>query len=389
MTDPATTRKQMTMFEAASIVTGYGIGGGIMAVPYLASLTGWLPFILIALAAFFFSVLIHLMIAELTMWDSSSSQLVEILGKYLARGKARKPVTWVSFVLIVCAFFANLSAYIAGGGEVLRDLLSIPLWGGHLLMYLIAAGVVFFGLKAVGVSEKYGVLAILCVVGVLAVASLRLPFHLNWTGSATINAPLALYGMIMFSFAAFFSVPQVAEGLSRDKTRIPKAIVLGIAMNLVVVIIVTIMVTGVSQEVTRVAITGWGKALGNWALVFGSLFILLAMLTSYWSISFALATIIKDRLKCGDRLSWLMATLPTLLIVITGFLDFIGFMRLAGGVIALLVGISVVPALRSVRKHGDIRNPGWKMSFGGGTIFQILVVLAFLLMAYGSAIEVR
>ena len=388
MSESMAKRKELTFFEAAAIVTGFGIGGGVMAVPYLASLTGWIPFLLILIVAFFFSLLIHLMIAEMSMWDSSSSQLVENLGKYLYRGKGRQVVTWVAFVLIVGAFFANLSAYIAGGGEVLRDLLSVPLWGGHVLTYLIAAGVVFFGLKAIGISEKYAVLAILLVVLVLAAASFRLPLQSKWIGNGDSNASLALYGMIMFSLSALFSVPQVTEGLQRDKTRIPKAIFLGSLMNAAVVCVVTIMATAVSGEVTKVAITGWGKALGNWAFIFGSLFILLAMLTSYWSISFALATILKERLNWGDRISWLIATLPTFLIVITGFLDFLGFMRLAGGVIALLVAVSVVPALRGVRKHGDIRNPEWRLTFFGNTFFQILVVLAFLAMAVGSTLQI-
>jgi amino acid permease len=388
MSDHTQKRKDLTFFEAAAIVTGFGIGGGVMAVPYLASLTGWLPFLLVLTVAFFFSLLIHLMIAELSMWDSNSSQLVENLGKYLYRGKGRQVVTWIAFILIVGAFFANLSAYIAGGGEVLRDLLSIPLWGGHILTYLIAAGVVFFGLKVIGISEKYAVMAILLVVLALAIASLRLPFQPRWIGSGDSSASLALYGMIMFSLSALFSVPQVTEGLQWDKTKIPKAIVLGMIMNTAVVLVVTIMATAVSGEVTKVAITGWGKALGNWAFIFGSLFILLAMLTSYWSISFALATILKERLKWGDRLSWLIATLPTLLIVVTGSLDFLDFMRLAGGVIALLVAISVVPALRNIRKYGDIRNPEWRLTFFGNTFFQILVVLAFLAMAVGSTLKI-
>lgn len=381
-------KKTLTFFEAAAIVTGFGVGGGVMAVPYLASLTGWLPFFLILMVAFFFSLLIHLMIAELSMWDSESTQLVELLGKYLIQGKGRQIVTWIAFVLIVCAFYANLSAYIAGGGEVLRDLLSVPLWSGHIITYVIAAGVVFFGLKAIGISEKYAVLAILIVVLVLAMASLRLPFQSRWVGGGDANSALALYGMIMFSLSALFSVPQVTEGLHWDKIKIPKAILLGLSMNVMIVAVVTIMATGVPGQVTKVAITGWGKALGNWAFVFGSLFILLAMLTSYWSISFALATILKERMKWGDRLSWLIATLPTFFIVVTGFLDFLGFMRLASGVIALLVAISVVPALRSVRKHGDIRNPEWKLAFFGNTFFQIMVVLAFLAMALGSALKI-
>jgi hypothetical protein len=145
---------------------------------------------------------------------------------------------------------------------------------------------------------------------------------------------------------------------------------------------------GVSQEVTRVAITGWGRALGNWAFILGSLFILLAMLTSYWSISFALAVILKERLAWGDRISWLVATLPTFLVVIAGLTDFLGFMRIAGGAIALLVAILAVPVLRGARKYGDIRDPEWLMGFWGNTLFQIVVIIGFIIMAVGSVVTI-
>ena len=381
-------KKQLTFFEAASIVTGFGIGGGIMAVPYLASLTGVLPFLITLIISFFFSVLIHLMIAEMAMRDSSSSQLVESFGKYLFRGRGAIFFTWFFFVMIVFAFLANLSAYIAGGGEILRDLISVPLWSGHFLTYIIAAGVVFFGLKAIGISEKYSVIGIFILVGILAAASLKLPFSLSLAGRGGTNEILALYGMIMFSFAAFFSIPQLVEGLHWNKPLVPKAIVLGISMNLVVVVVVTVFAAGISKEVTRVAITGWGKALGDWAFIFGSLFILLAMLTSYWSISFALAVILKERMNWGEKLSWFAATLPTLLIVITGISDFLGFMRLAGGAIALLVAIMVVPVLRASRKYGDVKDPEWKLGIFGNGVFQGLVIIAFLVMAVASMLKI-
>ncbi len=382
-------KKTLTFFEASSIVTGFGIGGGIMAVPYLASKTGILPFVGTLVLAFFISVLIHLMIAEMSMRNSDSSQLVEIFAKYLFRGRGRIFFTWFSFLLIVAAFLANLSAYIAGGGEILRDLLSIPLWSGHILTYAVAAGVVFFGLKAIGISEKYSVIAILLLVAVLAVASFKLPFQGVGTSQGGMNESLALYGMVMFSFSSLFSIPQIVEGLHWNKKLVPKAVIVGISVNLLVVIVVSTTVIAVSQEVTKVAITGWGKALGDWALVFGSFFILLAMLTSYWSISFALAVILKERLGWGDRLSWLAATLPTLLIVVSGISDFLGFMRLAGGAIALLVAIGVVPVLRATRKHGDVSNPVWKLKFFGNGFFQFLVIVGFLVMAVGSTLKIE
>lgn len=381
-------RKKLTLFEAACTITGYGLGGGVMAVPYLASLNGLLPFFLLLVLAFLLSVVFHLMLAEVMMRDSTCKQMIEIFDRYLFKGRGGVIFTWTFFILILMAFFTNLSAYIAGGGEILRDLLGISLLAGHSITYLITAGVVFFGLKAVGMSEKYAVLAIIAIVGVLFIGSLRIGFNPLWLQDFGYRKPMALFGMIMFSFTSLFSIPQAVEGLSWDRTKVPKAVILGLFINLSIVTAVTVAATSVSEQITRIAITGWSKALGNWAFVSGSLFVLLAMLTSYWSISFALAVIVKERLKWGDRSSWLIATFPTFLIVITGVTDFLGFMRLAGGAIALIVAILIIPTYRAVLKDGDVTNPEWKLGSLGNGIVQTLVVISFLLMSAGSLIQV-
>jgi len=381
-------QKTLTFFEAAAIVTGYGVGGGVMAVPYLASLNGIVPFMLILVIAFFISILLHLMIAETVMRDSGSNQLVEYFGKYLFRGRGGPVFTWIFFILIFLAFIANLSAYIAGGGEILRDLLQVPVWAGHLMTYAVAAGVVFFGLKAIGISEKYAVTVIVIIVAVLVIASLRLPYKPVFVAETGLPKLLALYGMIMFSFTALFSVPQTVAGLHWNRKLVPRAVITGMLINFILIAVISLSAMGVSEEVTRVAITGWGKAMGGWALVVGSIFIILAMLTSFWSISFALVVILKERFGWGDRVSWLIATLPTFLVVITGLIDFLGFMRLAGGAIALLVAVLVVPVLRSVRKHGDIQNPEWVLGIWGNTVFQVVVIVGFILMAVGSMISI-
>ncbi len=380
--------KKLTLFEGAAIITGYGIGGGIMAVPYLASLNGILTFVILILIAFTISVIFHFMLAEIMLRDSSASQLIEIFDKYLFRGKGGVVFTWIFFTLILLAFITNLSAYIAGGGEILHELLGIPIIAGHTLTYLITAGVVFFGLKAVGISEKFAVLTIAIIVVVLAIASAKLPFQPAWIMGIEVKRSLALFGMIMFSFTSLFSIPQTVEGLSWNHKLVPKAVFLGLFTNFCIISVVTIVAMGVSHPVTRIAITGWSKALGNWAFISGSLFVLLAMLTSYWSISLALAVIVKERLKWGDRTSWLVATLPTYLIVITGITDFLGFMRLAGGAIALIVAILIIPTYRSVKKYGDIMQPVWQLGKVGSGVVQLLIVLSFLIMSIGSIIEV-
>ncbi len=379
-------KKTLTFFEASSIITGFGVGGGIMAVPYLAALNGLSIFLILLFSAYLLSMLIHLMIAETLMHESSSSQLVELFSRYLFRGKGGVIFTWVFFVLIILAFYANLSAYLAGGGEIISELFGVPVWIGHCITYAVAAGVVFFGLKAVGISEKYAVIVMLVCVGVLSVATLLKPFSPEFAMKGTMNEGLALFGMIMFAFSALFSVPQAVEGLHWNRKLVPKAIIVGMGINLFITLVITVMVTGISTEVTRVAMIGWGRAIGDWAFIFGNLFIFLALLTSYWAISFALAVVFNERLKLGDRVSWLCATLPTLVIVVAQFTDFIGFMGIAGSAIALLVAILVVPTMRGARKHGDVKKPEWTLGFFGNTFFQIAVIVGFIITAIGSAI---
>jgi len=380
-------KKDLTLFEAASIITGFGIGGGVMAVPYLASLNGVFPFIILLAVAFFLSVIFHLIAAEIMMRDSKSNQLIEIFHKYLFRARGGAVFTWIFFILILMAFITNLSACIAGGGEILRDLLGIPVETGHIITYLLSASVVFFGLKVVGLSEKFAVIGIILLVGVLVIGSRGLPFKLTWIKPVEYKEPLALFGMIMFSFTSLFSIPQAVEGLQWNPKLIPKSIILGLFINLCIVTAVTLSAMGVSGTVTRIAISGWSQALGNWAFILGSLFVLLAILTSYWSISFALAVIVKERLKWGDRSSWLLATIPSLAIAVTNVTDFMGFMRITGGAIALLIAILIIPLYHNTKKYGDVKNPQWKLKILGNWFFQTLVLSGFILMALGSLIE--
>ena len=159
-------------------------------------------------------------------------------------------------------------------------------------------------------------------------------------------------------------------------------------INLIIIAIFVFFSLSVSPEVTRVAIIGWAGALGGWAKITGMLFMVLAILTTYWSASYALVVIIKERTGWTERLSWLAATLPTLLIAVVGAGDFLDLMRDAAGGVALCVVIMLIPAFRGSRKYkAAIGYEGWNMGFWGGTTFQIVVIVTYLLTAYGSFIK--
>ena len=381
--------KELTFLEAAAIVTGYGIGGGIMAVPYLASLTGIIPMLVILFVAFSISLIFHLMTAEIMLRDGESAQIIELFSKYMFKGKYTRFILWFLFAVIVLSFIASLSAFIAGGGENLNNLFpAIPLWVGHCIVYFIAAGIVFFGLKVIGISEKYGVAAIFVFVIILLAASIRHGIVFKPEVVGAFKFQMALFGMMMFSFFALFSIPQVVTGLSWNKKLIPKAVAFGMFMNCLVILVIVLICMGASDTPTRFAMNGLANALGGWVKYFSSLFVLLAMLTTYWSVSFALAVVVQERLGWNQRISWLVATLPSFIIVISKATDFLGFMQIAGGTIAILIVIMMIPLYTIVKKKGVVTEPEWQLGFFGKPFFQALVIIAFILMAAGSLVKV-
>lgn len=383
--------KKLTFIEASCIITGYGVGGGIMAVPYLAERNGLLLTFVIIAAAYLFSVLLHLMIAEMCAGEKESIQIVELFRKYLFKGPYENIFAWLFFILLLVILFSSMAAYVVGAGEILVNLLNLPLWAGKLAFYLIAAGVVFFGLKVLGISEKYAIAAITVIFIILSAASIGQPLQALPLFKPAGSVTLALFGMVMFAFASFFSVPQAVEGLSWNKKLIPGAVLTGIGLNLVFVSIVVFFALSVSQTVTEVAIIGWSAVIGGWAAVLGSIFVFLAMLTTYWSLSYALVVIIKERVGWPEKLSWLTATLPTIVIALAGTATFLSLMRLVGGGIAVVVALLLVPAYRASRRS-RIAEPdldsGWNIGSWGNTIFQILIVLAYLLAALGSFVAI-
>lgn len=376
--------KQLTVWEAACIITGYGVGGGVMAMPYLAAKNGLVVSLGILAAALLASFVLHTMIAEMTVKSGAGAQITGAFSKYLFTGKFKKGLTMGFFLIMSLVLFTNLAAYISGAAEILSELLGIPMVWARILFYLGAASVVLFGLKAVGVSEKLAVGVIFAIVALLAVFSL---FHIQNPlplKPGALTDGLAYFGMAMFAFLAFFSVPQAVQGLGGDVKKVRKAIFLGMFNNFVLIVVITVCALAASPEITPVAMIGWSKGIGSWAQLVGSLFTILAMLTTYWSISLALADIVEEQLHLSRRTCWLIATLPSLLLTFVGMAGFMEFMRLAGGLIAILVAVMGVPAYRKSRRDmGESMLGKW-----GGTGVQIAMILAYVLMALGNVVTV-
>lgn len=379
--------KTLTFWEASSLIMGAGVGAGILAVPYFASLSGFSVFVVVLALAYLASCLLHLMLAEVMFRTDRELQLVELMKKYVFRGKVGPWLLWPVFGLLVVAFVANLSAYVSGEGEIVAALTGLPPRAAELVVYVLSAGVVFFGLKVVGVFEKLGMLALFALVLALVVGAFTVRFRLTVAPRGGWREGLALYGMVMYGFYAFFSVPQAVKGLSRDRRKAIRAIVTGLAMNGALMAVIVIVALGVSKEVTKLAIIGVADSLGRWADIAGSLFSLVAMLTSYWSVSLALADILHERTGIHPKLGWVLATLPSLLLLYAGIWRFMDWLRLAGGATAIVLVLITLPMYVNARRSGDVPEPAWSLGRWGGPAVLAFVLIASLLMAAGSFVS--
>ena len=378
--------RRLTPWEATSLMVGAGVGAGIMAVPALAERVGLVGLALILPLAWAASALVHLMLAEVLFRTGRPLQVVELMRLYVLRGRVGRWLLWVVFGLLAVAFVANLAAYVAGAGEIVAGLTGLPGRVAELLVYLVSAGVVFFGLKAVGVAERYGALLLVALLVAIGAGAFAAPLRWPPAGGAGARDALALYAMVMYAYWTFYSVPQVVKGLMPDARAAVRAIAVGLGINGVLTAAVALIALGVSAEVTEVAIVGIAAAIGPWAGTVGSLLIAVALVTSYWSVSLALADIVRERTGVAPRSAWLLATLPPLLVLWLGAWHFLAWLRLAAGATGLVLALVTLPMVVQARRHGAVADPPWTLGRWGAPAALALVLLALVLMAAGSVV---
>lgn len=376
---------KLNFLEATGIIVGHGVGAGILSVPYLASHNSFRETVFILIFAYIVALVLHLIIAELS-YNNNGAQFVKCFDSELFAGKIKTVLTWTAFILLGVSVIVNVSAFLTGAAAVFAQWFGLPDFVGILIFYVLGAGVVFVGMKLVGICEKYAVIAMVIVMGVIFVATLMRGTEALPTGWRGFNNALALFGMISFSLSAVMSTPQVVKGLGGDKKRIRSSIALGLALNASLIFLITLTtLLGTGGDVSeKGAFVDLARRFGGWVAVVGYVFTLLALATSFWANTLNLRDIVSEQTGWGRRLSWLIASLPCLVLAMLGLDSFVGFTRFAS-IIQVVTGIGIIVAYNCSR-----RRVGKSPICGvfGSLPFQILVVAFTLLASVGAVMKV-
>ena len=376
---------KLTLYEAVAIIVGANIGSGILGLAYSTRLAGWPILLLWLIVAGVFTTFSMLYVAETALRTKKPLQLPGLAQKYV--GKVGSILVFIS----VCAnSIGFMVAYTTGSGNILCTLLGLPNWAGSILFTVPCVLVVWLGLKATGLWEKFissGMVALLAVIILASFisgkADVSRAMYANWTYA------VPLMSSAIFCYIAQYAVPELARGMRHTPKKLPVAIMLGMFVTGVLLAIVPLAVISLTgaDAVTEVATIAWGQALGTWALYTANIFALCAMMTSYWAVGGSMLTNIVDMFKLKDehdsktRLIAITCTvLPPFILAYAGlvsFVDAIGWAGTFGGVI-----MSIVPVLmlKNARKKGEI-EPEWKCGWYAHPAVQWAIIIVFSLTA--------
>jgi amino acid permease len=338
-------------WQAVATLIGTIVGAGILGIPFVVSRVGLWPGLFFIVLLGLASMILNLMIAEMLLRTRLRHQLVGLMQKYL--GQAAKH--WQALAMGI-GYYGALTAYIIGEGEVLAAIFGASgisaLWFS-IIFFLGSVVVLLIGLKLIKVLEFWLVLLILLIVLVIVIVSLP---AINITNFYYLDfSELFLpYGVILFAFGGSGAVFSIREILRQQERLIRPAVVLGSLFPILLYSIFALVVLGVTGlTTTDIATIGLGNALGPNMVLYGNLFAVLAMATSFLTLGIALRQMYRYDYHLPVWLAWLLVIIVPLLIFLLISQNFIQVIGTAGSLTFGLSGVLTVLAFWRAKKIGE------------------------------------
>lgn len=383
------TTKHGTLLGGSLLVAGTSIGGGMLALPVLTSLGGFVPSLAIYFFCWLFMASTGLLLLELSLTYGEGVNLVTMAERTL--GFPGKVIAWVLYLFL---FYCLTIAYIVGCGNLVSEFLfpSLPDFIGPLLFTMVFAPFVWAGTKLVSplnvvLMAAMGVLYLVFVILGWPHVDTTLLARRDW-GYSLIALPIAFT-----SFAYQGIIPTLSSYMGFNARNIRLAILFGSFIPLITYVIWQWLILGI---IPVEGPHGLKEALDNgynavfqlkhflenpWIYIIGQYFAFVALLTSFFGVTLGLLDFLIDGFKVKQtQISrfWLslMIFIPPLLIALYNPHIFLVALEYAGGYgCALLLGL--LPILMVISKR-YYQNDLQQIQLSGGKPFLACLTLFVL-----------
>ncbi|MGG5506067.1 MULTISPECIES: aromatic amino acid transport family protein [unclassified Myroides] len=384
------------------IVAGTTIGAGMLAMPIISANVGFLFMSLILFCIWFAMFYTSVLLVNVYQYNPTSAGFNTLTLKYLG-----KPGAFITGLSMLTLMYALVSAYIAGGGDILRtnleQILHIKVAPqlSSVLFTLIFGGIIAFGTKAVDYSTKVIFSTkILCLCLVLG---LLLP-HIEMAYLSYLpQSPLPVLATIPIIFTSFgFSVviPSLVKYLDGNLRQLKWVFFIGSIIPLLLYLIWELTILGniessVFSEILKNNAGLEGlllsiKEINNsrFIKIAFTIFAAAAILTSFWGVALALNDYIKDLAKDRPKIkhnisAFVLTFLPPILFALfypDGFVIALGYASISLVVLALIIPMLMLQ--RAKKRAGEKTSFLHYTIYGFLWILSILIVVLQLLLAF-------
>ena len=373
-------RRRLTLFQAVALIVSATIGAGILGIPYAISKVGLTVGIIYIVALGLIMMMLNLMLGEVAARTNSTLQLVGLANKYLGRVGG-----WIMTVLFYVMLLGILTIYIIGEGEALSALFGGSNFVWSLVFFVVGSALIFVGLRTIKTVEFVLSLGILFVV--LLIAAFSFP-HVEMHNVAYSNLAFLLfpYGVILFAFNGTNSIPEAHRILSNTNKNFKLAIIISGLINISVYTLFAFMVVGVTgSETTELATIGLGNKLGSSMHIFGNVFAVVAMASSFLMAGLALRDSMRWDYKMPSWLASSTATFLPLLIFLAGFNSFIMMIDIVGGIFVGSQLLIVILIYWRAKSTGHLKPTIFNLHHAW--LIMAVLILAFTFGAVYSVVK--
>ena len=384
------------------LIMGTAIGGGMLALPIATSQAGFVHSSFLLFGCWAVMTLSAFLILEVNLWLPAESNMISMAKATI--GGIGQIVAWLSTLLL---FYSLLAAYMAGGGDFLRNLIQaigidIPEKAAVLLFAGLLATVVYFGIRSVDyvnrglMFTKFGayILLVICILPAVSITKLAGGEFRYLTSSVTV-------AITSFGFANI--IPSLRAYFHDDVVKLRKAILIGSMIPLVCYIAWDLVIMGVIPRDGNnglIAILNSGHSTSdfvdslisyiglNVVTVLTRIFTSVCLATSFLGVSLGLSDFLADGLQVakkgkGNIIVCTATFLPPLIITLLDPGIFISALSYAG--IYCVVLLVLMPALMAWwgRYRKQLAQPGSYRLKGGKPVLIGLMIVAVLMIAQG------
>lgn len=392
MTSPAQLPKG-NLLGSILLVAGCCIGAGMLGLPVLSALAGFIPTTILFFVSWLFMVCTGLLLLEVNLWFKNDVSIISMADKTL--GLAGKIIGWVGFLFL---FYTLMVAYIEGTGELIADFVqeytghTMPAWIGSVFVAALFGLMVYLGTHAVDLFNRIfmaGLIvsyAFLITLGASHIDSSFLK-HSDWK-----QVYLVIPAMII-SFGYHNLIPTLSTYLQGNLAQLRLTIIIGSSIPLLIYLLWEWLILGiVPVETFRTALDqgdmatrALKNAIGSsWVTDLAHYFAFFAIVTSFLGVALSFVDFLADGLHIKKnnygkiKLCLLVIALPLVFVMIYPKL-FLLALRYAGSFGALLL-FGVLPAAMvwSGRYYKKIN--GKVLVPGGRFTLALVIALSFAIM---------